>query len=232
MFDCEVDIIPSLVVTASSPYSVTWYVTGLSNPFNTNYYIQVVLSNSPAVNDSPNPPSGIISTMSAIPGYSSTTTPSQTTTGGGAFSPGNTYLLYASAQAINGRYYQAGFAYVTMPSIRPNNYYWTYAGINLSNGAWVSGNYKQSGLGFLLTAGEWNGLCSRINSFRSYKNLPTYSFTSVSSGDYFYYWIFNQAVSAIAPMNPPTPPPTTVSSGNTIQASYLNQLINSLNSIP
>lgn len=83
-----------------------------------------------------------------------------------------------------------------------------------------------------VSAAEWNDFASRIDSFRKYKGLGSYGFTTASSGGDFYYWIFNQAVNGISAMSPPTPPPSTVSSGQTVTAYMLNGLRDSLNSIP
>lgn len=116
---------------------------------------------------------------------------------------------------------------VLTKSNRPQNFAWT--------------NSKVSGNSFNLTASEWNGFLNRINEFRTYKGLTTfnfydyyhgdYSFTRAYSGNYFYAYMFNQAVNAISAMNPPTSPPSTKSSGQSIYASYLNGLRDSLNSI-
>jgi hypothetical protein len=43
--------------------------------------------------------------------------------------------------------------------------------------------------------------------------------------------MFNEAVNAINAMTPPTTPPSTKSAGNDIYASYLNDIVTSLNSI-
>jgi hypothetical protein len=91
---------------------------------------------------------------------------------------------------------------------------------------------KVSGGNFSLSAQEWNDFTNTINTTRQNKGLSYYWFTTVNSGDPFYFWIFNQAVTAISEMSPPTPTPSSVSSGQTIYASYLNGLRDSLNSIP
>jgi len=227
--------VAQLVVIPINSTTITWYITGLSSPFNTQNYIRVTLSTNPAINGSPNPPSVILSSIYPITDTGgSTTTPSSTTTGGGAFSGGNTYTLYGSAQAANGLFYNAGSATFTMPVPRPNNFYWSYAGADPNTGTPITGSDKQSGLAFYLTATEFIGLFNRINQFRQYRGLPNFPFdySSVYSGGFFYAYLFNQCVQAILPMNPPIPPPSTVSAGQIISASMLNGLKNSLNSIP
>lgn len=112
---------------------------------------------------------------------------------------------------------------------RPSNFSWTTTKTSLQD--------------FDLTATEWNGLQDRINGFRLYKGLSEYTinsygaytgttaFTRGSTGQDFMYYQFNQAVNSINDMTPPILPPTTKSSGNSVYASYLNDLVTSLNSI-
>lgn len=111
-----------------------------------------------------------------------------------------------------------GVVQVQVGGTRPNNYSWTTP--------------KTSGQPFSLTASEWNSFTARINQFRIYKGLGAFSFTTATTGNYFLASMFNQAVTAISAMSPPTPPPAMVSSGGIIYASYLNGIVNSLNSIP
>lgn len=100
---------------------------------------------------------------------------------------------------------------------RPSNFSWTYS--------------KTSGNTFNLYASEWNSLQSKVNEFRQYKGLANYSFTSASSGGIFYAYMFNQVRNAINEIpGKSTSPPSTQSSGNDIYASYLNGLVDSLNS--
>lgn len=96
---------------------------------------------------------------------------------------------------------------------------------------WVWVNAKTSGANFNLTASEWNSFTAKINEFRTYKTLAAYSFTTVSSGTNFQAYMFNQAITAINAMTPPTAPPTSKSTGDVIMASYFITLRDSLNSI-
>jgi hypothetical protein len=131
-----------------------------------------------------------------------------------------TYTLGAQAFDVQGNGSDIKSISVTTPAAvtRPSNFTWSSA--------------KTQGQNFNLTASEWTSLCSKINEFRTYKGLATYSFTSVASGDTFFFWIFNQAVTAISAMSPPTSAPSSVSSGDTVTASAINRLRDSLNSIP
>lgn len=107
----------TLNVTPASPTTVTWWISGLGSNFNTTNYMEAILSNSPAINDSTTRPSGISATMTPSGSTGgSTSTPSQTTSGGGAFSAGSTYTGYGTMRAANGKYYNAGSVTFTMPT--------------------------------------------------------------------------------------------------------------------
>lgn len=121
----------NLYVSAASTTSVTWDISSLGSAWNTTHYMEAILSSSPTTNDSTTRPSGVLSTMTPPGTGTSIDTPSQTTTGGNAFSAGNTYNLYGTMRSANGRYYTT-FPYpgltstsdglgvrVTMPSPPP-----------------------------------------------------------------------------------------------------------------
>ncbi len=103
-------------------------------------------------------------------------------------------------------------------SARPPNFQWDIP--------------KVSGQPFQVTAIEWNKFTTRINDFRRYKGLSNYSFLTVEKGDTFYASTFNTAITAISAMNPPISPPSAVTPKSDILASYLNKIVESLNSIP
>jgi hypothetical protein len=71
--------------------------------------------------------------------------------------------------------------------------------------AWTTGcdsdGYKLQFDKFEMDASEWNAFTDKINEFRAYKDLPEYSFYTVSSDEIFWDWIYNQAVSAISDLN-------------------------------
>lgn len=89
---------------------------------------------------------------------------------------------------------------------------------------------KTSGATCNLTASEWNRLTVKINEFRAYKNLSSYSFTTASAGNVFTAAIFNQARNAISAMNT-SGLPGTKSTGDYVNASDLNALRDTLNAI-
>ncbi len=111
----------------------------------------------------------------------------------------------------------SGSASATPNKTRPSNFAWSYA--------------KTSGGDFNVHATEWNGLTSRINDFRAYKSVGTIGFTSAVIGNNFTASIFNESRNGISGMSPPTPPPSTHSSGEDVYADYLNGLVSALNSI-
>jgi hypothetical protein len=102
-------------------------------------------------------------------------------------------------------------------TLRPTNFAWT--------------NSKTSNGAFNLSASEWNALTSRINQFRAYKGLSSYSFTTAILGNNFQALYYTQARTAISDMTPPVSVPSIRNTGDLIYASDMNQLRDSLNSI-
>lgn len=90
---------------------------------------------------------------------------------------------------------------------------------------------KTKGQPATLTALEWNSFATKINQFRTYKDLTLYSFSNAVKGAKVTASIVNQARTAIAQMVPPSSVPSPASSGGEMTASFLNGLMNSLNSI-
>lgn len=132
-----------------------------------------------------------------------------------------TYYIYAIIYYTNNGTYESK----TLDTVsaktsvgRPVKYYWTYS--------------KQSGSQFNLTADEWNGLLYNINAVRNYKGLSNYSFTYAYSGNNFTAAMYNQAVYAIQGVPGYGSYIYTVSKGDKIYASHLNNLISELNAIP
>jgi len=115
--------------------------------------------------------------------------------------------------------------YVTTIS-RPSNFNWTTPKI--------SGDPTTN-----LLASEWNALCVKINEFRQYKSLSTFTFTTVNSGGIFYATIFNEVRNNIADMNVINLPSTKLgisdvvdpNDADNILASDLNNIVSCLNAI-
>ena len=103
-------------------------------------------------------------------------------------------------------------------AVRPSNFSWTYT--------------KTKGGSFNLTAAEWNALTARINAFREYKGLSSYSFTYAYKGNDFTAAMYNQAVNAIKGISGYGSYLSTVSKGDTVTAAGLNLLRDELNAIP
>lgn len=114
---------------------------------------------------------------------------------------------------------------------RPSDFSWTYP--------------KISGSNFKLTPTEWNSFTSRINAFREYKGFSPVSFTTAVNGNDFTAKMFNQARNAIAALSAYFTGGRTIPGemvgisdvsnpiyANEIRASYLNALVDALNSIP
>lgn len=108
---------------------------------------------------------------------------------------------------------------VTVPEkIRPSNFSWTYS--------------KTSGGSFNLTASEWNSFTSRINEFRDYCDLSSYSFTTAYSGNSFTAAMYRQARTAIQAIDGYGTYIPYVYAGDEITAYMMNVLVSELNAIP
>ena len=98
-----------------------------------------------------------------------------------------------------------------------------------TNWAWSS--TVASGSAIRISASDWNSFCSRINSFRSYKGLSSYSFTSVSPGYSISASRVNQARTAIDEISGHGTLPSQATTGGRISASFFNGLKDALNAI-
>lgn len=90
-----------------------------------------------------------------------------------------------------------------------------------------------SGNACAVSASEWLSFCSYINSTRVNHSLAAYSFSTsyVASGQPFLATLANEARNAINAMGPAIAVPATVSSQDSINASWFSTIQNSLNSI-
>lgn len=122
---------------------------------------------------------------------------------------------------------------VTTTGARPPSFSWTYSSIG-------------SGLNAIVDHRDWIELGKRINLFRDYKFNNTkgsYGFTDASSyvGQGIPYWMYNQLVNSLVndgmggtqmtAFMTNNIMPSTKSSGDAFYASYLNNIVTSLNSI-
>lgn len=154
----------------------------------------------------------------------------------GVGSEGNKYFQVRSRRDYSGGTVYSSWVNATPYPInvtlaRPSNWAWSY---NISSGSDV---YSVSGKNiYLMPATEWNNFTQRINGFRTYKGLSSYSFTAVSSDTDFTTTTINQALNAIRDMSAyftgGNTLPTNRSSGDDILiASYYTRMRDCLNSI-
>jgi hypothetical protein len=143
----------------------------------------------------------------------------------GGLTPGNSYSFYAEATPTGStarRIPDSGFD-VFATKNPPAKFAWT--------------NAKSAGAMYNLTAAEWGAFLDKINEFRVYKGLTTYTFSrGISSGAITSYIVptansFNTAINAINGMSPTISTPAYVSSGDIITAYQLNRMRDALNSI-
>jgi hypothetical protein len=137
------------------------------------------------------------------------------------FTSMKTYVFYAQSFYVDATQKTWSSGYSSGVTVtcggRPANFAW---GITI-----------QKGQKFYFPATEWTAFTARINEFRRYKSLTDFTFTAVDINDKFFYSIFNEAVTAISQMSPPTSPPSQVATGDKVSEVRLSGLVTSLNSI-
>lgn len=126
----------------------------------------------------------------AYPGYSFAAWSSDPSVSfGNPFSASTYFIMPDSDVTITANFIAA--------QARPNTFSWTNGTYNPLTKCYE----KVKGSQFDLTALEWQGLYDNINKVRVYRNLAEYDFygtdPKVSSGDTFYYYLYNRAVFAI-----------------------------------
>ncbi|WP_338592052.1 hypothetical protein V6669_06760 [Paenibacillus sp. Y5S-9] len=110
-----------------------------------------------------------------------------------------------------------GTSAVRTKKARPANFEWDTA--------------KNAGSDFNITAAEWNRLTSKVNEFRLYKGISNYTFTRAVQGADFKATYYNDVISIINTMSPTTAIPSSKIAGDSILASDINRIRNSVNSI-
>ena len=150
----------------------------------------------------------------------STTDTTRTVTATSFLKRGHTYKVRVFIVNSSGKVSEtSSWITVTIPEkLRPSNFSWTYT--------------KTSGGNFNLTASEWNSFTSRINEFRDYCDLSSYSFTTAYSGNSFTAAMYRQARTAIQAIDGYGTYIPYVSSGDEITAYMMNVLVSELNAIP
>lgn len=203
-----------LELGARTDTSITLRLAGLSNPATSTYYEYIAISKmtSPSVT---NPIWGSVNYSDGNGYYTANVTFSGLT-------PGTSYDFRGDATPV-GSYMRSEYGVFSTTASRPSNYSWA--------------NLKSSEGQYNLTPAEWNGFLNKINEFRSFKNLPAYSFDrAIYSAGIDQYVVpsansFNSARNAIADMGPTVSLPGYASSGQIITSYNLNRIKDSLNSI-
>lgn len=128
------------------------------------------------------------------------------------------YIVNVGIDTGDGNHWLGGTNFTTeVADERPSTFSWTTA--------------KTQGGAFNLTATEWNSFTAKINEMREYLGLSRYSFTKAVKGETFTADMYNEARKAIQGMGDEvgTYIPT-VSSGDSITAYIINQIVAELNS--
>jgi hypothetical protein len=115
-------------------------------------------------------------------------------------SPNTAYTakVYANNAVGSGTADFENFSTLPIAPTRPSNWAWT----SLVSSRATDPNVTYRGVIPLaiVNASEWNSFTTRINEFRTYKNLANISFSSANSGAEFTDAMYQQAVNAISPM--------------------------------
>lgn len=208
---------PSLILTPGEE-SFSWQIIELGSPFNTSNYIAAGITVYKFTEGGVTTISGTVSEIDAPASRTAYYTPEVEVSD---YAPG-TYTFWAWCQALNGKYYPAGSATVTVTSSsdeRP----WDWI--------WDSDIYRNGEVG--LTASEWVDFCDRINEFRRYKGLDDYDFTvPVAGKTKISAAICNEAWEAIDDIPGSGTMPDEAVAGEPLVASFFLGLRNALNEIP
>ena len=195
--------LPNFTIDAVTADSVTITVNGFIPNENVRYQVTQYSNSSKPVD---------------ITYYLNATTLTKTFTG---LSPNTVYyadIQIANAFWIGGSAITAGKKFTTLAeNARPSDWAWT--------------STIASGKPIRITAVEWNNFCARINEFRTYRGLTTYSFTTVSKGTTISATIVNQARTAISGITGHGSLPTVASKGSEMTASFFNMLKDALNAV-
>lgn len=141
-------------------------------------------------------------------------------------SPSNYRLNYVYYGGQQYTYYPSFTIYSDMTisvyfKSRPSSWSWTYT---------IASGYE-----IKISATEWNNFTSRINAFRTYVGLSTYSFTTVYSGNAISTTICNQARNAIADLfgyqYSYSSMPSTLTTEGVLPASFFTGITNVLNAV-
>ncbi len=145
---------------------------------------------------------------------------------GNNFLGGNTYYFRIRAIDYSGNMSSTadGTVSLAIPLGRPANWEWEYT---ISQGGKF---YPQSGNGktaYLMRASHWNEFTARINLFRDYKGLSSYTFTTAttSTTPTGVRNCINQAINAINPMLSTAQRMTTISAGDKVTAKIFTDLV-------
>jgi hypothetical protein len=135
-------------------------------------------------------------------------------------SPGTGYTLKGFVWNASGRTHVGNVSFFTEspPNPRPSN--WSWSTLVPSASVYSTAGTLRANV---VSATEWNDFCSRINDFRQYKNLASYSFSHGTSSNSLTSSMVMEAINAISTMTP-----ASMGSG---PYSTLTNLANALNSI-
>jgi hypothetical protein len=157
----------SLSITKTGDNSYQWTISGLSLPFNTTNYLEAGITDASFSNNVANLPGAKTSSVSAT-----STGTSYSVSGTFVLTVNGTYTFYGFTRATNYYYYTAGSVTITHTNpgtTRPSNFSW---------------EYPKTGDLLVIGKDEWNNFRARVNEFRIYKGLGSFSYSqAIYDGD-------------------------------------------------
>lgn len=148
----------SLSITKIGDNSYEWTISGLSQPFNSSNYIECGITDASFTN-------GAVSIGTKISTATASDGTSYSASGTFSIFTNGTYDFYGFTRALNYYYYTAGSAAITHVNpgtARPSNFSWTY---------------PKTGTLLVIGKDEWNNFRAKVNEFRLYKGLGSFSYS-------------------------------------------------------
>lgn len=190
--------------------TLTWRISGLSQNFTTgNGYVRAGITEDQFT-------VGGVDSISGIVDYRNAGSSGGTSVSGTLDYPPGTYEFWGFTETQLGGYWPAGHDTVTVDDVEVQEFTWQYAGRNPSTGGLVRGEQKVAGLGYYVSASEWNDLIDAVNG-----RLGT-DLSYVGSGSQISAAVVNRVARELAL--------PTVSSGDPMSADFFNELMEAVNS--
>lgn len=173
-----------LSITNVGDIGLYWQIAGLSNPFNTTYYIEAGYSAN-AVTDGTSTRPSVISSVLATSSGSSYSSSVEYYSSSGTYTPGKQYTSYGWVRAANGKYYSAGSATYTMNIFAPSA---PSIGQTWTDAIYITWNSVSGAVDYTIRYNRSGGSYSYITTSNTYRTISpltpgtTYYFSVMANG--------------------------------------------------